>query len=189
MLKKQKIIIAISFLLFMVPSISSAGCFGSKPIIDGINFGCIRVSTSVCKTSILLENKCDVSFYYYNAKNCSTLEKPTGGIVSKVSSFLHDDFIEIPPNWRLAYYNKKGPRSICGSTKEGYGSCADIHCDIDSMVSGKNSISFGIDSSRQYTIRGHYGETENPAYIVYIITILVLFLFIIAILIQKNKRN
>jgi hypothetical protein len=201
MTKKQKIIIAISFLLFTVPSVSSAGCFGEKPIINGVSFGCISAWTSICKNSISLKNDCNESFYYYNAKNCSLKETPSKlpfykKVMSETGSFIHDNFIEIPPNWSLVY-DGIGTQEIC---EEYYGYCIEIYCDKGLFAPDENNknkvfMNFGIDALRQYKIEGIYKQDDlksdlaNPANRVYLIIKVILVLCVILYFVLRKTKH
>lgn len=159
--KKTKITIAFSFLLFVFPFVTSAGCFGPYLIIDSnnINLNCFNVESNPCYESISIYNNCKENFLYFtNSSTNSIVNKNNDeNFVSTAERLVYPNYIEIPPNWGLVFdYNNKKNIEFCKFDENKPKSTKPDCLLIPSAINLDNFLMKFEANSKQYTIKGHF---------------------------------
>lgn len=213
MTKKQKAIINILFIIILIAITrfliityrqgNFGGCYGPEPVIDSndTNLKCFTAETNSCIGTIELENNCNQTLNYYHGGSCSIKDSSSRSnkeIMPEAKVLSHSDFIEIPTNWILQFYQNE-VTYFCkkdffkDKPKLYVHKCVEISCIKDNPKSNIFSLELGA-ALKKYTIKGHY-EPEKAEkksldlpHIILLLSIF-LFLFFSAVLFVRKKHK
>jgi len=183
----------IFLIIFVMLPIINAGCGPYEAQAQMVGPFCFDVGGSSCTGTVNMKNYCEDNYKLFNLTNCVINEHSSFAYSERyypeVRLLLHENFIDIPPNWTLEFYHPSSDGKITLAYVYNY-TGIEIFCDTKNI--NRSEFHFLVsDSKNIYHLDGTYNKAERQNYVVpwYLYVGLLVIIIGLAILIYSGFNS